>query len=86
MSDELKTRFERAAAGVQSLSSRPGDSDLLDLYSLYKQSTSGDVQCSRPGFLDFAGRAKYDAWAKLKGMSDEESMTAYIEKVDVLNT
>jgi diazepam-binding inhibitor (GABA receptor modulator, acyl-CoA-binding protein) len=29
--------------------------------------------------LSFEARAKYDAWAKLAGMSKEEAMQAYID-------
>ena len=84
MSDDLKARFEAAAAAVQSLDSRPSDDELLELYSLYKQATAGNVEGERPGMFDFAGRAKYDAWATLEGMSSDAAMTAYIEKVEAL--
>jgi len=33
---------------------------------------------------DFKGRAKHDAWTKLKGMDEEKAMTGYIGKVDSL--
>ena len=39
----------------------------------------------RPGGFDFVGGAKYDAWAKLKGMSADDAMTIYIKQVDRLN-
>ena len=39
----------------------------------------------RPGGFDFVGGAKYDAWAKLKGTSEDEAMTNYIKQVDKLN-
>lgn len=80
MSD-LKAQFETAAAEVQNLSKRPDDQSLLKLYALYKQATVGDVQGSRPGFMDMAGRFKYDAWAKLKGTSSEQAMQSYIDLV-----
>ncbi|XP_009471817.1 PREDICTED: acyl-CoA-binding protein [Nipponia nippon] len=38
----------------------------------------------RPGMLDFKGKAKWDAWNALKGMSKEDAMKAYIEKVEEL--
>ncbi|MCS6843737.1 MAG: acyl-CoA-binding protein [Caldilineales bacterium] len=80
MSD-LKAQFETAAKEVQQLSKRPDDQTLLKLYALYKQATVGDVQGSRPGFMDMAGRFKYDAWAKLKGMSSEDAMRSYVDLV-----
>ncbi len=81
---DLTDRFEAAAEAVQGLSSRPGNDDLLALYALYKQATVGDVRGKRPGFMDFAGGAKYDAWEKIQGMTADEAMTKYIEKVESL--
>ena len=34
--------------------------------------------------MDFANRAKYDAWAKLKGTGREAAMQAYVDKVGQL--
>ncbi len=81
---ELENQFKIAADQVQKLQDRPDDDDLLKLYALYKQATKGDVSGKRPGFTDFVGKAKYDAWAKTKGMSKTEAMHRYIELVDQL--
>jgi len=35
----------------------------------------------RPGFLDFTGKRKWDAWNSKKGMSKEDAMKAYIAEV-----
>lgn len=83
MSDLLK-KFETASQEVKQLVSRPDNETLLKLYSLYKQSTEGDVAGERPGFADFKGRAKHDAWAKLKGNSREKAMQEYIDLVEKL--
>jgi len=83
MSD-LQAQFEAAAEDVKKLSRRPDDDTLLELYGWYKQATVGDVTGKRPGFTDFAGRAKYDAWAECKGISKHEAMTAYIRLVESL--
>lgn len=80
MSD-LNSQFEEAAQAVQSLTRRPDDQSLLKLYALYKQGSSGDVQGNRPGFMDMAGRFKYDAWAKLKGTSQEQARQSYVDLV-----
>lgn len=81
MSD-LQTQFETAAADAQKLARRPDDQTLLKLYALYKQATAGDVEGKRPGFTDMAGRFKYDAWAKVKGMSNDEAKQAYVDMVE----
>ena len=84
--DELQARFEQAAKDALNLPSRPDNDTLLKLYAYYKQATAGDVQGKRPGFTDFAGRAKYDAWKKLKGMPQDVAMKRYIKLVEKLKT
>jgi len=83
MSD-LKATFEQAQEDVKTLTERPSNDDLLSLYAHFKQASEGDVQGKRPGFTNMVGRAKYDAWAKLKGMSAEDAMQAYVDKVNSL--
>jgi acyl-CoA-binding protein len=83
MSD-LRTKFEDAARDSQALSQRPDNNTMLQLYALYKQATVGNVNTSRPGQFDFVGRAKWDAWDKLKGTSTDEAMQSYVNLVDQL--
>ncbi len=80
----LQTQFETAAQEVQQLSEKPDNENLLKLYSLYKQATLGDVSGKRPGLTNFVGRAKFDAWAKMKGTSRVEAMQAYVDLVEAL--
>jgi diazepam-binding inhibitor (GABA receptor modulating acyl-CoA-binding protein) len=86
MPDDLQTEFENAAERVQQLSKRPDNETMLELYSLYKQATMGDVSGKRPGFTDFVGRAKYETWAKHKGQSKADAQRAYIALVNDLET
>jgi len=81
MSD-LKKQFEKATKDVTKAASDPGNDMKLRLYAHFKQSTEGDVAGDKPGFTDFVGRAKYDAWAKLKGTSNDDAMKAYIKLVE----
>jgi acyl-CoA-binding protein len=81
---DLKARFEKAAEDVKKLSERPDNDTLLKLYALYKQGSEGDVSGAKPGFFDFVGTAKYEAWAKLKGMKAEEAMQKYTDLVKKL--
>lgn len=83
MSD-LKRQFEQAKQDVQSLGDRPDNETLLRLYGFYKQGSEGDVVGAKPGFFDFVGTAKYEAWAKLQGMPPDQAMRHYIELVDTL--
>lgn len=81
---ELQTEFETAAQTAQQLPERPDNTTLLKLYALYKQATAGDVTGAQPGFTDFVGRAKYDAWEQLKGTTRETAMRSYIDLVATL--
>ncbi len=76
--------FSAAQARVKQLSNPPPPQQLLELYSLFKQATAGDVTGKRPGIVDFKGRAKYDAWAARKGQSPEQCRKAYVELVNQL--
>jgi acyl-CoA-binding protein len=77
-------KFEDAQKRVKQLTSSPSNDDLLQLYALFKQATVGDVSGSRPGMMDFKGRAKFDAWTKAKGTSKEKAMDSYVALVDRL--
>jgi acyl-CoA-binding protein len=81
---ELQAQFETAAEEVQALPRKPDNDSLLKLYALYKQATLGDVSGKRPGFTDFVGRAKYDAWKRLRGKSEEAAMKEYVDLVEDL--
>jgi acyl-CoA-binding protein len=78
---EDTTDFERAAAAVKALAERPDDQTMLQLYALFKQGSSGDVQGPKPGFFDFVGAAKYEAWEKLRGTGRDEARAQYVELV-----
>ena len=69
--------FAQAQERVKKLSRSPSSEQLLQLYGLYKQVTSGDVKGNRPGMLDPVGRAKWDAWAARKGTSGDEAKRLY---------
>jgi diazepam-binding inhibitor (GABA receptor modulating acyl-CoA-binding protein) len=81
---DLQASFEAAVAASKSLSERPDNQTLLQLYALYKQGTAGDVEGKRPGFGDMVGRAKFDAWAAIKGTGKEDAMNRYIALVESL--
>jgi acyl-CoA-binding protein len=81
---ELHQQFENAVTRSKELTKRPGNEELLLLYSLFKQATDGDVSGDRPGGFDFKAIAKYDAWADLKGKSKDEAKKEYISLVEKL--
>ena len=83
---DLEKQFNDAAAGAKALPGKPDNDTLLKLYSLYKQGTEGDVHGEAPGFMDFVGRAKYEAWAALKGTGKDKAQEDYVSLVDKLKS
>ena len=95
--EDLQTRFETAAEAAKNLPSKPSNDTLLKIYGLYKQATVGDIntskllqtvtiliQIEKPGLLDQKGRAKWSAWEKLKGKTQDEAKTEYADLVESL--
>ncbi|MFM2376202.1 MAG: hypothetical protein RLZZ165_1299 [Bacteroidota bacterium] len=80
----LKEEFESAQARVRTLTRRPSNEQLLNLYALFKQATDGDVPGEKPAMFDFKEAAKYAAWESLRGQSSEHSMEKYVALVDEL--
>ena len=81
---DLKTTFENAVNQSKQLPEKPDNMTLLKIYALYKQATGGDAEGKRPGFTDMVGRAKFDAWAELKGKSTDEAMQEYVDLIEGL--
>ena len=84
MSD-LNATFEAAVANSKNLAERPDNPTLLKIYALYKQATAGDITEKKPGFGDMVGRAKWDAWNKLKGTSNDAAMQQYVDLIKSLS-
>ena len=80
----LQSQFEQAVADSKNLPERPDNMTLLKLYGLYKQGSLGAVQDERPGMTNFVARAKWDAWAALKGRSQEQAMQQYLDLISDL--
>ena len=81
---DLNESFTSALQKVNTLDTRPSNENLLKLYGLYKQATEGEVEGDRPGGFDFKAIAKYDSWASLRNMSNEDAMQSYIDLVNSL--
>lgn len=83
MSD-LNTAFDEAVKNSTSLSERPENATLLKIYALYKQATEGDNEAKKPSFTDMVGRAKWDAWEKLKDTTADDAKQQYIDLINSL--
>lgn len=79
MSDLKKTFGElvKKVRGAE-VDKKPSQSEKLKLYAWYKQATEGDVAGEAPGGADIVGKAKHNAWSKVKGMTADEAMKQYI--------
>ena len=84
MSD-LNERFDAAVAQSKNLSERPDNVTLLQIYALYKQASAGDNAEKKPSFYDMVGRAKWDAWNKLKGTEQDAARQQYIDLIASLS-
>lgn len=84
---DLQEQFNLAAEDVKQLQDKPSNESLLLLYSFYKQATEGDINVDEPtNPFDFVSRAKYEAWASLKGKSKEWAMQEYVDLVHKLRS
>ncbi|MBC7513337.1 MAG: acyl-CoA-binding protein [Herminiimonas sp.] len=77
----LQTEFDAAQAASKNLEERPDNMTLLEIYALFKQATASDVSGERPGFTDMVGRAKFDAWNSVKGLSKDDAMQKYVDLI-----
>ena len=82
---KLQASFEKAAEDIKKLSERPDNATLLKIYALYKQATVGDNTEKKPSFSDMVGRAKWDAWEKLKGTEADAAKQQYIDLITELS-
>ncbi len=81
---DLNQQFEQAVTESKELKDRPSNDTLLQLYSLYKQATEGDVNGEAPAMFDFVAKEKYEAWSALQGKTQDEARQEYINLVQKL--
>jgi len=82
---DLKKQFEAAVANSKNLNERPDNTTMLKIYALYKQASVGDNAEKKPGFVDMVGRAKWDAWNGVKGVSNKDAMQQYVDLIESLS-
>jgi len=81
-----EAEFQAAAERAKNLSAKPSDAILLQLYGLYKQATTGDIDIPQPWSIQIEAKAKWTAWNAHKGESRESARTAYVALVQSLVT
>jgi diazepam-binding inhibitor (GABA receptor modulator, acyl-CoA-binding protein) len=81
---DLQTSFEKAQKQLTTLTERPRSDQLLMLFALFKQATEGDAPQAPPPDSDAIGRAKHQAWMRLKGTAAADAKTQYVALVNTL--
>lgn len=75
---DMEAQFNKAAAYLQTLVNTLPQDKLLHFYARYKQATEGPCNIPRPGFFDFKGKQKWEAWKSMGDLSKENAMKEYV--------
>ncbi|KAI7854738.1 ankyrin repeat-containing domain protein [Circinella umbellata] len=78
----MSDHFEQASTFLNTHNVPLSNDQKLKVYGLFKQATVGDCNVSKPSLFEFVGRAKWDAWNELRGMSMEKAKQIYVETVE----
>ncbi|KPJ09495.1 Acyl-CoA-binding domain-containing protein 6 [Papilio machaon] len=78
----LDISFNNATDHVRKITSKLNNGQLLELYGLFKQSTEGNCNTPKPGWLDGRGRKKWEAWKALQDMPSEDAKEKYVALVE----
>lgn len=76
---EAEALFNKAATYLQTLVSSLPQDKLLHFYARYKQATEGPCNIPKPGFFDFKGKQKWEAWKNMGDMSKDNAMKEYVD-------
>lgn len=82
VSDDVQQEFDDAVNWVGDSGSGLSNESKLRLYGCFKQAKDGDCTSTRPWGIEAA--FKWDAWAKLRGTSQEEAMSNYVDTLKQL--
>ncbi|XP_076454834.1 acyl-CoA-binding domain-containing protein 6-like [Babylonia areolata] len=76
--ESLADVFQAATNYVRQTASKFDADKLLYFYARYKQVQEGPCTTPKPGFFDFQGKQKWEAWKQLGDKSRTESMLEYV--------
>lgn len=83
---ELEKKFNAAAAYLPSIVANLDSKDLLEFYGLFKQSTVGPCNVSKPGIFSVQARQKWTAWHDLGQLAGDLAMQRYVDKLDGIDS
>jgi len=79
--EEIEVKFNAASKHLTTILNNVSSQDLLYFYARYKQATVGPCNTDKPGFFDFKGKEKWNAWKALSEMSSKTAMEEYTVKM-----
>ena len=77
---EREKLVEKLIAEVRAMTEFMTVSEKLEIYALGQQSRHGDVNVKAPLRLRVRERAKWDAWNKLKGMTQDDARQNFLAR------
>ncbi|KAF0717629.1 Aste57867_2192 [Aphanomyces stellatus] len=80
----IRALFDEKIALGKTLPPLDDNQTKLEMYALFKQATDGPCTQPKPGMFDFVGKAKWEAWANLGSMGQDEAMKSYCDFIDAL--
>ncbi|KAI0022333.1 putative fatty acid binding protein [Xylariomycetidae sp. FL0641] len=81
---ELSPEFQQAQKESRQLVSKPENTDLLEIYGLFKVANGDDIsKAEKPGMFDMKAKFKMNAWQKLvdEGVTPEQAQERYVKKI-----
>ncbi|OCK74978.1 acyl-CoA-binding protein [Lepidopterella palustris CBS 459.81] len=88
MPTEQTPEFEKAVKESHNLKSKPDNSELLELYGLFKQGTQDPPfdESKTPSMFDLKEKIKRSAWQKVHeaGVEPEDAQKRYVEAMNKL--
>ncbi|KAK4548215.1 hypothetical protein LTR36_010084 [Oleoguttula mirabilis] len=88
MPTQQTAEFKKAVGDSRKLKAKPSDTELLELYGLFKQGTQDPPfeQTKAPGMFELKEKAKRSAWQKLvdEKVTPQDAQKRYIKLVNSL--
>ena len=78
MVENIDNEFKMISTQISTADFHANNEDKLKLYGLYKQSTVGDNNTSKPFMFQLEALAKWTSWNYYKGINTRDAKNQYI--------
>ncbi|XP_013410093.1 acyl-CoA-binding domain-containing protein 6 [Lingula anatina] len=78
---DLEDLFDKAANFLKNIAGKLDSDRLLYFYARFKQTKEGSCNTSKPGFFDFQGKQKWEAWKQLGQKNKQDAMQEYVNEL-----